>query len=280
MRGADVGLTAGIWLWVALTATVCCVLFCLLGWRQARRVRRRTGGLLPVSPGGAGDGGRFAVSGRGGAGARSGHAVRHVAARWQSALAALGALGAGFAMVGGVAGVLTGVAGACGAWRLLGHRRSRVREAEGTAEVRAAAAQLPLTAELLAACLAAGSGPGQAAEAVGRSLGGPLGLRLVRAATELRLGGEPAVVWQRFEMLPSGGPFARCMERAGTAGVPAVEPVTRLAAELRADRGRAASVRARRVAVLVTGPLGLCFLPAFLAVGVAPVVLGLAASLG
>jgi hypothetical protein len=31
--------------------------------------------------------------------------------------------------------------------------------------------------------------------------------------------------------------------------------------------------------VLVTGPLGLCFLPAFLAVGVAPVVMGLAGSL-
>ena len=31
-----------------------------------------------------------------------------------------------------------------------------------------------------------------------------------------------------------------------------------------------------RAAVLVTAPVGLCFLPAFLAVGVAPVVIGLA----
>ncbi|OEV29597.1 hypothetical protein AN219_15615, partial [Streptomyces nanshensis] len=65
----------------------------------------------------------------------------------------------------------------------------------------------------------------------------------------------------------------------GTAGAPAVDQVTRLTRELRARRARDASARARRAAVLVTGPLGLCFLPAFLAVGVAPVVLGLARSL-
>lgn len=191
----------------------------------------------------------------------------------------LGATACGIALVDGPAGWLTGGLGACGAWHLLRRRRIRAGDVEGDAELRAAAAQLPLTAELLAACLAAGSGPGPAAEAVGRSLGGPLGQRLVRAATELRLGGEPAVVWQRFDALPGSGGFARCMERAGTAGVPAVEAVSRLASELRAARGRSASARARRAAVLVTGPLGLCFLPAFLAVGVAPVVLGLASSL-
>jgi pilus assembly protein TadC len=147
------------------------------------------------------------------------------------------------------------------------------------AEARAGRAQLPLAADLLAACLAAGSSPERAAEAVGHALGGPLGDRMVRAATELRLGGEPAVVWQRFGRLPGSAGLARCLERAGTSGVPAVRSVTRLAAELRADRARDGAARARRAAVLVTGPLGLCFLPAFLAVGVAPVVIGLAGSL-
>ncbi len=76
----------------------------------------------------------------------------------------------------------------------------------------------------------------------------------------------------RVRAVPPGGvEFARCMERAGVAGVPAVKAVTRLAAELRRRRARAANSRARRAAVLVTGPLGLCFLPAFLALGVAPV---------
>ncbi|NED32958.1 hypothetical protein G3I64_10135, partial [Streptomyces sp. SID8499] len=53
-------------------------------------------------------------------------------------------------------------------------------------------------------------------------------------------------------------------------------PVARLAADVRAERSRTATARARRAAVLVTGPVGLCFLPAFVAVGVLPVVIGLA----
>jgi pilus assembly protein TadC len=52
--------------------------------------------------------------------------------------------------------------------------------------------------------------------------------------------------------------------------------VARLAADARAERGRAATARARRAGVLITLPLGLCFLPAFLVVGVLPVVIGLA----
>ncbi len=37
-----------------------------------------------------------------------------------------------------------------------------------------------------------------------------------------------------------------------------------------------AEARAQRAGVLITAPLGLCFLPAFLVLGVAPVVIGLA----
>lgn len=158
----------------------------------------------------------------------------------------------------------------------------RVRDAERKAEpgrARAATARLPLVAELLAACLAAGAAPHRAAEAVGRSVGGPLGDGLVRAAVELRLGDEPQAVWARFAARPGCEVLARCMERAGTGGVPAIRDISRVARESRARRARSAAEAARRAAVLITGPLGLCFLPAFLATGVAPVVVGLARSL-
>ncbi|MGV9876332.1 type II secretion system F family protein, partial [Streptomyces cellulosae] len=49
-----------------------------------------------------------------------------------------------------------------------------------------------------------------------------------------------------------------------------------LAAEARAEWSRSATARARRAAVLISAPVGLCFLPAFIAVGVLPVVIGLA----
>ena len=62
-------------------------------------------------------------------------------------------------------------------------------------------------------------------------------------------------------------------------GAPAAEPVARLAAEAGRSDGRATAAVARRAGVLITAPVGLCFLPAFLAVGVLPVVIGLAGGL-
>ncbi|MCF6522578.1 type II secretion system F family protein [Streptomyces sp. JJ36] len=219
---------------------------------------------------------------------------RQVAVRWlrraagprwraerarDAALAFAAGVGGG-GLLGGPLGWAGGAVGAYGLWRVL-RRRTRLRAGSGPerAVQGRVERELPLAAELLAACLAAGSAPAGAAEAVGRSFGGPLGARLRRAAAELRLGGAPEAAWARFGALPGCADLARCMERAGTTGVPAVEEVSRLATECRARRSRAATARTRRAAVHVTGPLGLCFLPAFLAVGVAPVVLGLAGSL-
>ncbi|GAA3052438.1 hypothetical protein GCM10020000_37450 [Streptomyces olivoverticillatus] len=73
--------------------------------------------------------------------------------------------------------------------------------------------------------------------------------------------------------------LARCLERAQATGVPAVEPMSRLAVRLRRAQGWEAGIRARRAGVLATAPLGLCFLPAFLTVGLMPVLIGLASHL-
>ncbi len=128
----------------------------------------------------------------------------------------------------------------------------------------------------MAACLAAGAAPGEAAGAVGRCLGGPLGAALIRAQAELRLGGDPAECWERFGRLPAAREMGRCLARASTTGSAPVAEMSRLAADHRAAHARSALARARRAAVLATAPLGVCFLPAFLLVGVAPVVIGLA----
>lgn len=141
------------------------------------------------------------------------------------------------------------------------------------------AAAAPFAADLLAACLAAGAAPVEAAEVVGESLGGPVGERLALAGAELRLGGEPGSAWGRLAQIPGARALAECLERAARTGAPAAEPVSRLATALREDRARQAGARAQRAAVLVTAPVGLCFLPAFLAVGVAPVVIGMASGL-
>lgn len=178
-------------------------------------------------------------------------------------------------LVAGVTGCVAGAAAACGVWRW----RRKAEEAEGEVRTEEVGRQLPLAADLLAACLAAGAGPREAAEAVGGSLGGPVGSRLAQAAAEVRLGGDPGTAWGRLGSLPGAAPLAGCLERAQATGVPAVEPMARLAARLRTAQGRAAAMRARRAGVQATAPLGLCFLPAFLTVGVVPVVVGLAEGL-
>ncbi|HET9379448.1 MAG TPA: type II secretion system F family protein [Streptomyces sp.] len=195
-------------------------------------------------------------------------AVRH-------ALPLVGVACAGWLLVDGVAGAAVGAVAAGGLWRW----RMREEAAGAAAKAREtaeAARQLPLAADLLAACIAAGAGPVIAAQAVGEALGGPVGHGLVRGAAEVRLGGEPGEAWRSLASLPGAAPLARLLERAGVSGLPAAVPVARVAAGARAEWARAATARARRAAVMVTAPVGLCFLPAFVTVGIVPVVVGLA----
>ncbi|MGW0281584.1 type II secretion system F family protein [Streptomyces sp. NPDC003236] len=234
-----------------------------LGWaarwlvmaRRRRRARRRLAELRA----------RVEV------GSRPPVAVMGTARRW---LPVAGAMCGAWVLAGGAAGAVVALAVGAGLWRW----RLR-RAAQGPAEEadRALAArQLPLAADLLAACIAAGAGPVIAAQAVGEALGGPVGDALDRGAAEVRLGGEASGAWRRLAVLPGAGALARLLERADETGLPAAGPVARLAADARAEWARAATARARRAGVLVSAPVGLCFLPAFIAIGVLPVVIGLA----
>ncbi|GGT27727.1 membrane protein [Streptomyces kurssanovii] len=201
--------------------------------------------------------------------------------RWAKPWAApLGVAAVGWFLIGGPTGGAVGLAAGLGVcrWRRGRQQRTGVGPPEADAR-KEAARQLPLAADLMAACISAGAGPREAAEAVGDSLGGPVGVRLARTAAQLRLGAEPAPAWGCFGEIPGAEQLARCLERADSTGAPAADPVSRLAERFRAERARAVAGRGRRAQVLITAPVGLCFLPAFLAVGVAPVVIGLAGGL-
>ncbi|MEW2163571.1 type II secretion system F family protein [Streptomyces sp. NPDC007084] len=249
-----------------LGVVVCGVL--LLGsavrWIGAARRERRTRGRLAVLLALEGPPPRRRVD------------LSGLGRRW---VPVLGGLSVGWVLVGGAVGALVGVAAGFGFlwWRQRASRRAGADLAEYDEAL--AVRQLPLAADLVAACIAAGASPVTAAQAVGEALGGPVGERLARGAAEVRLGGEPAEAWRRLASIPGARGLARLLERAGDSGVPAAVPVGRLAAEARAEWGRTATARARRAAVMVTAPVGLCFLPAFLAIGVLPVVIGLAGGL-
>ncbi|MEV0121261.1 type II secretion system F family protein [Streptomyces sp. NPDC050703] len=243
------GISAALW-----------VVSALLAARREKTARHRTEAVLGAETPAAGRLKRRPV-------------VRGGARAW---LTATGTAGAVYALVGGSVGLLPAVAAGYAAWRW---DRNRASPHERGERGEAAAAQLPLAADLLAACVAAGASPVVAARAVGESLRGPVGERLARGAAEVRLGGEPGEAWRHVREIPGAAPLARLLERADESGAPAAEPVARLAADARAERGRAATAKARRAAVLMTAPVGLCFLPAFVAVGVLPVVIGLAEGL-
>ncbi|AZQ72747.1 type II secretion protein F [Streptomyces luteoverticillatus] len=258
---------------LAVIATVC-VAALGSGARGRRSARGRLVSLL-------GSQGRAEGETAGGGTSGSEGRVRKRTRRAVRGLDGRAAVAVGFAglvlvwLAAGVTGCVAGAAAAWGAWRW----RRKAEGAEREVRAEEVGRQLPLAADLLAACLAAGAGPREAAEAVGGSLGGPVGARLAQAAAEVRLGGDPGTAWGRLGSLPGAAPLAGCLARAQATGVPAVEPMARLAARLRAAQGRTAAMRARRAGVQATAPLGLCFLPAFLTVGVVPVVVGLAEGL-
>ncbi|WNI30947.1 type II secretion system F family protein [Streptomyces sp. ITFR-6] len=264
--------------WVVGVAAWACtqLVLALTRRRTGRRVRRRGAVILAVDE-------RGPVRPRVGTGAFGrvpwwlGRRMAGLpAGQWAALLAVVPA---GWVLVGGLLGWAVGLAAGYGAWQWQRARAGKAPRAQETVDAAEVVRRLPLAADLLAACISVGAGPREAAEAVGESLGGPVGEQLARTAAEIRLGGDPAVAWGRFGEIPGAAALARCLDRAADTGAPAAEPVSRLAEAMRAERSSAAVARAQRAGVLITAPVGLCFLPAFLMVGVAPVVIGLATGL-
>jgi pilus assembly protein TadC len=115
--------------------------------------------------------------------------------------------------------------------------------------------------------------------AVCAGLGEPAGGLLHRTAQLLALGADPAQAWQPAMDCAATARLARAALRSCHSGAALAESLTRLATEVRAGARAQSEARAQRAGVLIAAPLGLCFLPAFLATGVIPVLLGLASGL-
>lgn len=215
--------------------------------------RRRLARLLPV---------RAAVATRG--------KGRDVRLRWLAGVLA-GLVCA--LLLGGPVGWLAGVLVAVGCVRFLSRlepqavRRRRVR----------IVAELPTAIELLAACLRGGGAWHESVEAVADAVGGPLGDELARVAARVRLGADPAEEWLCLAAEPVLAPFGRAAARAASGGAPIAATLARLARDQRRAARAAASARARIAGVRAVAPLGLCFLPAFILLGIVPAVAGIAA---
>ncbi|MFC7404426.1 secretion system protein [Georgenia alba] len=131
--------------------------------------------------------------------------------------------------------------------------------------------------DLADAALAAGASVPGTLTALGRAVDGPgttsaTGDALVQAGRALLLGADWSEAWS--EAPETLGRLRDALEPAWVDGA-APGPLLRQAAgAVRADRSRQAQEAAARLGVRLVLPLGLCYLPAFVLLGVVPVVLG------
>lgn len=150
----------------------------------------------------------------------------------------------------------------------------RRRESSESVDPLAAASSF----DVLATCLRSGMAVSTAASATAPSAPPQLAQLLSRAADLLALGADAATAWSHPVRLLDHHTeaFLRLARRSASSGAALAQGVADLATQSRHDAADAAAAAAERASVLIAGPLGLCYLPAFVCLGIIPVVAGLA----
>lgn len=188
----------------------------------------------------------------------------------------------GAVVTGGAAGVLVWCATA--PWR--GPRTPRTTGRQhvgpvpppGADDLGAAAVDPTVVLDLLGAALGAGAGVPRALGAVGRSVRGQDGEALERAGAALLLGAgwEPA-----WEGAPARlRPVSDALRPAWVHGAPPRDALRVARERIAHDARTRARTAAARLGVRLVLPLGLCLLPAFVLLGLVPVVVALGSGLG
>lgn len=185
-------------------------------------------------------------------------------------LATLAAGSGSVVLLGGPVGVAVAVPAAAGAW----WATSRMEPPAVRRRREQLAASVPHVVDLMAACLAVGLSPDAAVEQITAAVDPPISDELAALAARLRLGVDPVTVWRDLAGHPQLGGLGRSIARAIDSGASVSEAMQRLAEDLRRRTRADVETRARAVGVKAAIPLGLCLLPAFVLVGVVPLVAG------
>jgi Flp pilus assembly protein TadB len=175
---------------------------------------------------------------------------------------------AGWLFLPGQVGVLAAVGLAFATWKVAaraeapGVRRRREEVERG----------LPHVTRLLAIALAGGQAVPAALAQVASALPGPATDELAVTRSRLAVGVPSRQVWAELSAVPGLEALGRVFARAEVSGAPVATVVSRLADELAAEARSEVEDRARSVGIKAAVPLGLCLLPAFLLIGIVPVV--------
>lgn len=161
---------------------------------------------------------------------------------------------------------------AAGAFAVMHRSASRQQRADERARLW----QLPMVLDVAGLLLRSGSPPAGAVSAAA-GVCGPSLREDFRTISRLQaMGHDPDASWRSRLDDPVIGPVARSAIRSADSGATLATSWSQLASAARAERRVRAEVSARKAGVHALAPLGLCFLPAFICLGVVPIVIGLA----
>ena len=156
------------------------------------------------------------------------------------------------------------------AWAWAARRRSGRRKTD-----RDVVRELPETLDLLAVCLEAGAPMTNAIATVAEVSPSATAAILHGIDAQLQVGRDPQDAWGSLAGHPDWGPPARDAARSARSGTSLVECLRVHADEARRRSREQETKRARSVGVESVQPLALCFLPAFVLIGVVPLVASL-----
>lgn len=176
-------------------------------------------------------------------------------------------------VIGGLLGLLAGAAVALIV--VLGTRRHARRDDRDLTV--GLTRQAPVVTELLSAIVGAGASITDAVGAVAKAVPDPASRTVDEVRAALALGATPQEAWAR---VPTAfAPIAAAICRSQESGAPLAQVLALTAEDLRRAHRGVVQAAARAAGVRVVGPLALCFLPAYLLLGVVPIVASLARGL-
>ncbi|KHL15159.1 UNVERIFIED_CONTAM: hypothetical protein LK11_23155 [Mumia flava] len=179
-------------------------------------------------------------------------------------------------IVEGLTGLAVGaVVGAAVAWWV-----SRLEPAAERRRRERIERDLPLVLDLVVAAAHSGRPTSVVLIAVGDAIGEPTADPLRTVAARLDLGVEPHEAWRDVADDPVLAPLGQAFVRASRTGSAISGTLVRAADEARAQQRAAADAAARSVGVRTAAPLGACFLPAFILLGIVPVIASTFRTLG
>jgi Flp pilus assembly protein TadB len=188
-------------------------------------------------------------------------------------LRGLAAAGAGLTAALVLPGWYAVPAGALASWLVWRHSRAwEDREVRRRREQLAGDVQHVV--DLLSAAVSAGASPAYALHEVAALCDDVTAETLSHWSRRLRWGSEPSEVWTDMAAHEQLGALGQALLRSATSGAPVAASLDRLAEDERARHRGAVESRVRQIEVRASAPLGLCLLPAFVLLGIVPLVAG------